>query len=1612
MMDQGNLHGSSNISNEYDNDVDESKFLVACTGEEELNAAAVAQQPKKSSAAIITATATGTSRRNNPHQHWSPTLRRMSLLNTLLFLGLALSQAKLQALASAAALGVNNNNDNNDNNSQQTNTQTAATKKPFPSSSLTNIISDDGGDNLEMNTDLEGISEETWKTESTKATLDDHEQEEETDHCEEEPPQRPGKDVYIVATVDGTLAAIDSMSGKVLWKQPGKGSMAYYSENPSNADNHHDGLKLPRDNDNNNNGGQNLGEGRLFQPLIATTTTAASARNSGTSDLTAAIPSIDGSVFLTTLDSRSDTRTKPTGTSDTSLKKTDIASLQDLVTKAPFVDSNGFFYLGSRHTTVAAIDSDTGEVLYVASADDADANRKSSINKPDPEWKGRNVVWIGRVDLSVSIFNAKSSTREVQFSAAEIISVNDMVTGNENSERRTEARQDPLGLSRTSERAPNVWLNSHGDQQFANNDDFAGTPEPLQPFSELVATPSGNLAYRNPDTGHVDWVADEAFETPIAYAIHSSSGQSLAVDIIPDVTMPSQSSEYLTKEIERQIALTLGEGNERDSEARSSISRHPPVVGTLQNGQLFAMLLGRRRASVSSPFATFSYSLSQTEGLALDAAAVNHHHTAASSSSVAFLSDKHALRKQIPRSIGLLPQHRPENRPLGAFDTTCGPSSPVFPSCLFKGVPQGASDPLRSKGRDDDSMQELQKWDAAAIEAFGYHEQDGFMHHEWDQQQNSQFSQQRPRNYRKILRILGSWLPPTIALIFVVSFELGRRKRQKHTIDQLGKSVHFNGMLKAADHNGDPPSDSQVGQVIQITDQVLGYGGHGTVVYRGTLEGRSVAVKRMLKTYLASADREISLLIESDGHPNVVRYFLKEVRGDFVYLALELCDLSLHDLIGTLGSILRDAGSGTSDQTSPRCISKSTKRLLLQIATGVKHLHSLRIVHNDLKPANILLALAKEVKTPEEGTPNEVIFANFQSALYCAKISDMGLGKMLAGQSSFGASAFADGSMRGQSSNGNVGMGPGTVGWMAPEQMKRKISATVTEASHSGDASSLDKSSFRASRSVDIFSLGCIFYSTLVPGLHPFGEWYEREANIMHNRPSIEALQYLSIEAYELVSAMIQYNPRNRPNAKQICEHPFFWTLHQKIAFICDLSDRLETDSGQSENGKASAFSSHSLAIERNAIQVVGLAWDKLLYKGLTEQKYRTYDPSSVRDLLRLMRNKKNHFQDLDASVRQMIGSDTDGLMQYFESCFPKLLMHCYQVCCDILPRSDPLVEKYSLHNFSKDSFPAGVVAPKPAIIDKPKALLLPVEIEEFQAMASQSTSHTQIMGTSVEDQVDVAPESGPLLEESRSKASTVIADPEDGQPVDGATVPAMHAVQEEDGPGSGINLEAAPVEATTKETESSPTALDEHDSRLNTRKDEAEQPVSNSALDGAPLTVREETSPATKAFGPSEMILWEGSTASKTLNCRGWTRSDAEWVDRSSSCNRKQAAILTKCAEDPKFRTRLCNHWDTSLGSFCPMRRKNKCVFAHGPIELRVKEGKRQRWGKLVDKHGNNSNRKSSGGEDTYGAARSIETVRKGEGKWNSQNNKQQNGVKKQSSGNKKKPKPAGKSS
>ena len=704
-----------------------------------------------------------------------------------------------------------------------------------------------------------------------------------------------------------------------------------------------------------------------------------------------------------------------------------------------------------------------------------------------------------------------------------------------------------------------------------------------------------------------------------------------------------------------------------------------------------------------------------------------------------------------------------------------------------------------------------------------------------------------------------------------------------------------------------------------MSEEVLGYGGHGTVVYKGKLDGRFVAVKRMLKAYLASADREMSLLIESDGHPNVVRYFLKEVRGDFVYLALELCDMNLQDLIVSLSKHkMRVAMLQQQDDTlqlPSTGVDSALRKILFEIASGVKHIHSLRIIHRDLKPANILLAKKSRRKSKSNpDSEDDDVYEAYKAEMYLPKISDMGLGKQLAGQSSFGLSTFnasLGAGLSGNQASTIAGAGPGSVGWQAPEVMAQRLSPEAASLDgSSGPESMLEASPVefslngRTSRSVDIFSLGCIFYCTLLPGSHPFGEWYEREANIMKNRPATDALKDVSVDAWDLVLSMLSRNPKSRPTAAQICLHPFFWNGSKRLAFLCEFSDRLESDA----ESNAAIGNFDRLLVERQASNVVGLSWADRIDPNLLNnvQKFRTYDTSSVRDCLRLIRNKHHHFDELPVEFKE-IAPDQQALWKYFEEKFPRLFMHCYITCRQHLASGDPLAIKYDI-------------------------LCTAQIVHAAKKSSMESTSSARSLD---------------------NKSSTLSV--QDNEPSD--------------------NTADA---STSTSNKSEPTLKDEGNSSSET--DASKQLESSASMNTDSAAAQ---SPPMADYS-QEIISWQGSTTASSLNCRGWIRSEDEWIRRTNEKIKKRDPNIIRCAEDAKFRSRLCNHWDTSQGTYCPMLKKNKCVFAHGPAELRVKQGKRNRWGRLVDANGNNSNPQHSGGEDTYGAARSIESARKVEGKWN----------------------------
>lgn len=70
--------------------------------------------------------------------------------------------------------------------------------------------------------------------------------------------------------------------------------------------------------------------------------------------------------------------------------------------------------------------------------------------------------------------------------------------------------------------------------------------------------------------------------------------------------------------------------------------------------------------------------------------------------------------------------------------------------------------------------------------------------------------------------------------------------------------------------------------------------------------------------------------------------------------------------------------------------------------------------------------------------------------------------------------------------------------------------------------------------------------------------------------------------------------------------------------------------------------------VEAGADSVVGRSWDVRLDPELTEDagRYRKYDFSSVRDLLRVVRNKRHHFHELPDRVQHLMSPLPGGFMR------------------------------------------------------------------------------------------------------------------------------------------------------------------------------------------------------------------------------------------------------------------------------------------------------------------------------------------------------------------------------
>jgi serine/threonine-protein kinase/endoribonuclease IRE1 len=154
-----------------------------------------------------------------------------------------------------------------------------------------------------------------------------------------------------------------------------------------------------------------------------------------------------------------------------------------------------------------------------------------------------------------------------------------------------------------------------------------------------------------------------------------------------------------------------------------------------------------------------------------------------------------------------------------------------------------------------------------------------------------------------------------------------------------------------------------------------------------------------------------------------------------------------------------------------------------------------------------------------------------------------------------------------------------------------------------------------------------------------------------------------SLCLYNLIAAMIDNNPEIRPPIEAVIKHPIFWDSKTLLEFIGHVSNRIVQE--YNDNKDSSLLKN----LESRALDVTKNDWISFITQDLRKDiESRSYDGSLVRDLLRVIRNKQQHYDELLENVKLSLGPLPDKFASYFTQRFPLLLVHTYshrQNCFD-----------------------------------------------------------------------------------------------------------------------------------------------------------------------------------------------------------------------------------------------------------------------------------------------------------------------------------------------------------
>ncbi|KFG50724.1 NEK kinase, partial [Toxoplasma gondii FOU] len=262
--------------------------------------------------------------------------------------------------------------------------------------------------------------------------------------------------------------------------------------------------------------------------------------------------------------------------------------------------------------------------------------------------------------------------------------------------------------------------------------------------------------------------------------------------------------------------------------------------------------------------------------------------------------------------------------------------------------------------------------------------------------------------------------------------------------------------------------------------------------------------KQIDLTALDERDRRLSLqeaeVMKQLEHPAVVRCVESFVHQDmFLVIVMEFCER------GDLAALLVEQKKRAEFVEEARAV-----KWLLQLAEGLRYIHSKRILHRDLKPSNILLDERENVK-----------------------IGDFGISRVMTTTLALAHTAV------------------GTPQYMSPEMCENKPYTYKS----------------------DVWALGCVLFELCALSSAFAGDSFLALVWNIAFKPVAPLPPHYSPQLAQIIHAMLEKDPHKRPAPAALLAHPFLLSFQQKHSKNVKRTSREEesdeAESSETELGEA-----------------------------------------------------------------------------------------------------------------------------------------------------------------------------------------------------------------------------------------------------------------------------------------------------------------------------------------------------------------------------------------------------------------------------------------------------------